>query len=203
MLEQDKYIYIIVALLPLTSLMLVLQVNPYHALVMRAILGAIATLVYVVLGAADVALTEALVGTMLAVTLYGIAIRSTLVMRLGILPQDIPESESYFTELLTSFKRVLHQYHLRLEVLEYPSDRALNQALASAEIHAICLPEQSPEAGSSSETKYHTTIRVHRLWEIMEKELNVPETTLSYVRTCPPNEFGGLYRPVSVTEEQE
>jgi putative multicomponent Na+:H+ antiporter subunit B len=81
----DKYIYIIIALLPLTSLMLVFQVNPYHALVMRAILGAIAALVYVVLGAADVALTEALVGTMLAVTLYVIAVRSSLVMRLGIL----------------------------------------------------------------------------------------------------------------------
>jgi putative multicomponent Na+:H+ antiporter subunit B len=186
----EPYIYIIVALLPLTSLMLVLQANPYNALVMRAILGAIATLVYVVLGAPDVALTEALVGTMLAVTLYGIAIRSSLVMHLGILEQDISESENYFTELLTSFKQVLRPYHLRLEVLEYPSDRALHQALASAEIHAMCRLEEPPEqsAGSSSETKYHTTIRVHRLWEIMHRELKAPETTLSYI---------------SVTEEQE
>jgi putative multicomponent Na+:H+ antiporter subunit B len=175
----EKYIYIIVALLPLTSLMLILQRNPYYALVMRAIVGAIATLIYVVLGAGDVALTEALVGTMLAVTLYAIAIRSSLVMRLGILSPDTPESEGYFTELLNSFKQVLQQYHLRLEVLEYPSDRALDQALASAEIHAICRPEQDTE--SSTETKYHTTIRVHRLWEIMQQGLKAPETTLSYV----------------------
>ena len=56
---NDSYLYMIVALLPLTALMLTLQVNPYHALVIRGILGAIAALVYVVLGAADVALTEA------------------------------------------------------------------------------------------------------------------------------------------------
>jgi putative multicomponent Na+:H+ antiporter subunit B len=182
MLEQ--YIYVIVALLPLTSLMLILQKDPYHALVMRAIVGAIATLIYVVLGAADVALTEALVGTMLAVTLYAIAIRSSLVMRLGIRSPDTPESEGYFTEVLLSFKQVLRQYHLRLEVLEYPSDRALDQALASAEIHGIC----RQQTGSNPETKYHTTIRVHRLWEIMQRELKAPELTVSYV---------------SVAEEQE
>lgn len=195
----EQYIYVIVALLPLTSLMLVLQVNPYNALVMRAIVGAIATLVYVVLGAADVALTEALVGTMLAVTLYAIAIRSSLVMRLGILQQDLVESEGCFTELRARVKKILHPYHLRLEILEYPSDRDLNQALASAEIHAICYPEQ--DAGSSSETKYRIAIRVHRLWEIMQQELNAPEATLSYVRTCPPNESEGLYRPVSIKKE--
>ncbi len=80
----DNYIYIIVALLPLAALMSVLQVNPYNALVIRAILGAVAALVYALLGAGDVALTEALVGTMLAVTLYVVAVRSSLVMRLGI-----------------------------------------------------------------------------------------------------------------------
>jgi putative multicomponent Na+:H+ antiporter subunit B len=197
----EQYIYVIVALLPLTSLMLVLQVNPYNALVMRAIVGAIATLVYVVLGAADVALTEALVGTMLAVTLYAIAIRSSLVMRLGIRPQDLAESEGYFTELRAKLKKILHPYHLRLEISEYPSDRDLNQALASAEIHAICYPEQ--DAGSSSETKYRLAIRVHRLWEIMQKELNSPEVALSYVRTCSPNEFESLYRPINFSEKQE
>jgi uncharacterized MnhB-related membrane protein len=62
---NDSYVYIIVALLPLAASMVVLQVNPYHALVIRGILGAVAALVYAVLGAADVALTEALVGTML------------------------------------------------------------------------------------------------------------------------------------------
>ncbi|MEM6611190.1 MAG: hydrogenase subunit MbhD domain-containing protein, partial [Cyanobacteria bacterium P01_C01_bin.72] len=77
----DKYIYVIVALLPIASLILVFQSNPYQALVVRAILGAVAALVYATLGGADVALTEALVGTMLATTLYVVTVRSSLVMR--------------------------------------------------------------------------------------------------------------------------
>jgi putative multicomponent Na+:H+ antiporter subunit B len=63
---MDFYLYIIVALLPLAAMMVVFQTNPYHALVIRGVLGAIAALIYSVLGAPDVALTEALVGTLLA-----------------------------------------------------------------------------------------------------------------------------------------
>jgi putative multicomponent Na+:H+ antiporter subunit B len=83
----DKYIYVIVALLPLSALMLVTQKNPYHALVIRGILGAVAALTYAILGAGDVALTEALVGTMLAVTLYVIAQGN----RIKISSQNMPE----------------------------------------------------------------------------------------------------------------
>ena len=82
---NDSYIYVITALLPLSALMLILQTNPYHALVIQGIQGAVATLVFAVLGAADVALTQALMGTLLAITLYAIAVRSSLVMRLGVL----------------------------------------------------------------------------------------------------------------------
>ena len=57
----DPYIYGIVALLPITALMLVSQANPYNALILRGILGAIAALIYSILGAADVALTEAVI----------------------------------------------------------------------------------------------------------------------------------------------
>ena len=68
----DPYIYGIVALLPITALMLVSQANPYNALILRGILGAIAALIYSILGAADVALTEALMGTLLSISLYAI-----------------------------------------------------------------------------------------------------------------------------------
>ncbi|PSB13086.1 hypothetical protein C7B76_21020, partial [filamentous cyanobacterium CCP2] len=78
-MSEDIYIVAIVALLPLCALILTFQVNPYHALILRGILGAVAALVYAVLGGADVALTEALVGTMLAITLYAVAGRSSLV----------------------------------------------------------------------------------------------------------------------------
>ncbi|MGA1356975.1 MAG: hydrogenase subunit MbhD domain-containing protein [Prochlorothrix sp.] len=82
--SEQPYIFAIVALLPLTALMTVSQVNPYHALVIRGMLGAVAALVYALFGAADVALTEALVGTMLSITLYAVAVRSSLTLRLGI-----------------------------------------------------------------------------------------------------------------------
>ena len=66
---MDSYIYAIMLLLPLSAAMVIVQGNPYQALIMRGILGAIAALVYAMLGGADVALTESLVGTMLAITL--------------------------------------------------------------------------------------------------------------------------------------
>ena len=180
----DKYVYVIVTLLPLTALMLVFQVNPYNALVIRAILGAVAALVYAVLGAADVALTEALVGTMLAVTLYVIAVRSSLVMRLGVL-EDTEMKQDYFVDLIANIRKVIDRYHLRLELIEYPTKDALKQALMTKEIHAICTQQEQTELDRSStidvKQNYQTAIRVRRLFEIMQTELRFPETTLVYV----------------------
>ena len=175
----DIYVYVIIALLPLAALMLVFQVNPYHALVIRAILGAVAALVYAVLGAADVALTEALVGTMLAVTLYVVAVRSSLVMRLGILEEVDPESESYFEEIITQLRKTIHHHHLRLELVKYPHNTALEQALMAKEIHATCT--RQPQLTPDSNGAYHTVIRVHRLFEILEKELYSAATSLAYL----------------------
>ena len=147
MIAIDSYIYIIVALLPLASLMLVFQTNPYQALVIRAILGAVAALVYAVLGASDVALTEALVGTMLAVTLYVIAVRSSLVMRLGIIQGMQTEKESYFTEIITNIRKIIDRHYLRLEIVEYPSLLDLKQGLLAKEVHAICTKRELKLAG--------------------------------------------------------
>ncbi len=178
---SDSYIYIIVALLPLAALMLVFQVNPYHALVIRAILGGVAALVYAVLGAADVALTEALVGTMLAITLYVVAVRSSLVMRLGILENLEAERDSYLEELIANLRKILELHHLRLELIEYPDLQALERALKAKEVHATCTkPEQLEPDGDLT---YHTVIRVRRLFEIMKTELTLPVTTLSCVTT--------------------
>jgi putative multicomponent Na+:H+ antiporter subunit B len=191
----ENYTYAIVALLPLSALMLVTQVNPYRALVIRAILGAIAALIYAILGAGDVALTEAMVGTMLAMTLYVIAVRSSLVMRLGVLTEDtkinlVKEKDNYLEELIAKVKKIVNKHHLRFELIKYPNLKALQQSLAAQEIHAICTTQKPLETldrnnHQAIETKqiYHTTIRVHRLFEIMQSELTFPETTLNYVTT--------------------
>lgn len=175
----DNYIYIITALLPLAALMLVFQVNPYHALVIRAILGSVAALVYAVLGAADVALTEALVGTMLAVTLYVVAVRSSLVMRLGILEKIEIEKESYWQEIISNLRKVANKHYLRLELVKYPDRQTLEQALQAKDVHATCI--QDSELDTDREQKYQTNIRVRHLFEILKAELALPELTLNYV----------------------
>ena len=174
----ESYVYVIIALLPLVALMLVFQVNPYHALVIRAILGAVSALVYAVLGAADVALTEALVGTMLAITLYAVAVRSSLVMRLGILKQGETETEGYFA-LIANIRKVINKYHLRLELVEYSDLQALELGLLRKEVHATCSKLEQLE--SDNKRTYQTAVRVRHLFEIMETELMSPETTLTYI----------------------
>jgi putative multicomponent Na+:H+ antiporter subunit B len=83
----------IMALLPLTAILLVSQANPYQTLVLRGILGSVATLVYALLGAPDVALTEALVGTLLSTTLYAVALRSSMALRLVHAADRVPSPE--------------------------------------------------------------------------------------------------------------
>ena len=180
----DSYVYAITALLPLAASMLVFQTNPYHALVIRGILGAISALVYTVLGAADVALTEALVGTLLAVTLYAVAVRSSLVLRLGVLKHEVqgdtdnPDS-SHFRQLIEDLRNIFGKRHLRVELVAYRDGDDLHQALMDKDVHAIC----TPKAFDDNPAAYHTTTRLCRLYEIMQTELVSSTTDLISVRT--------------------
>jgi putative multicomponent Na+:H+ antiporter subunit B len=109
----------ITALLPLTAILLVAQTNPYQTLVLRGILGAVAALIYALLGAADVALTEALVGTLLSTTLYAVALRSSMVLRLGCHdPAAMPAA------LALKLRRWLEPCSLRLELVPLPAEGA-------------------------------------------------------------------------------
>jgi putative multicomponent Na+:H+ antiporter subunit B len=177
---NDSYLYIIIALLPLTSAMLVTQVNPYHALVIRGVLGAVAALVDAVLGAADVALTEALMGTVLSIALYAIAVRSSLVLRLGVIEnQAIAENEdSNFQQLIQDFRNIFRKHYMRLELVPYNSHQCLEKALQEKEVHATCAPIL--ESDNLGET-YQTEIRVQRIYNIIESELSSPNTVLNYV----------------------
>lgn len=189
---KDLDLYIIIALLPLTAVVQLFQVNPYHALVLRGILGAVAALVYAVLGAADVALTEALVGTMLAMMLYAVAVRSSLVMRLGILAdgateaEDKTDEEPQLAQLTDELRTIVNKHHLRLELISYTSRQSLRQALIDKEVHTICVRRshlQSDEVnlveGETETPPYHTTTRIQRLYEILQSELSLPITSLT------------------------
>ncbi len=192
---SDSYIYGIVALLPLTAVTLTIQVNPYRALVMRGILGAVAALVYAILGAADVALTEALVGTMLAITLYAVAVRSSLVIRIGVLKDRLLHADNRskgegsdhpFADLITNLRTIARKYHLRLELVPYPDPQSLYQALIEKEVHATCI-ERSHKADldakvfGDEQQPYQTATQIRRLHEIFQTELPSAATSLAYV----------------------
>lgn len=193
-MPEEFYVVVIVALLPLTALMLVSQVNPYHALVIRGILGAVAALVYALFGAADVALTEALVGTMLSITLYAVAVRSSLSMRVGIL-----EEESSFIEenserphlsypLRSALRKMLSQHHMRLELVPYPSWQVLHTALMAKDIHAVCtlsetrMSKEFPES-LGGEPSYQLQTRIRRLYDLMQAEISPALAEVTYVES--------------------
>ena len=168
-MTEDVYMIAITALLPLMAVLLVVQVNPYQALVIRGILGAIAALVYVLFGAADVALTEALVGTMLSITLYAVAVRSSMIMRVGVIEKG-GEGDYYPTveKLRLELEQLLDKYHVRLELMPYADSSALTAALETKEIHASLI---------SSDL---LNIRVQRLYNILQPGLS-PTVNLAYI----------------------
>lgn len=175
-MTDDIYMVAILLLLPVTAGMLVSQVNPYQALVIRGILGAVAALVYALFGAADVALTEALVGTMLSITLYAIAVRSSMSMRVGVIETDSRDTSAYQT-LLTSLRSHLKTKHLRLEVVEFSQPSALDTALSNKDIHAALI---EPTPADWSVKPSCLKIRVRRLYEILQSALTQELVSLQF-----------------------
>lgn len=186
---SDPYIYVIIALLPLAAGMLLLQSNPYYALIVRGILGAMAVLSYSILGAADVALTEALVGTLLAITLYAVTVRSSMVIRLGVIKDLSIDGDLQFGQLIDALRTVAAKWYMRLELVSYEDTQTLHQALMDRDIHALCV---KPELAEDSERDaaihddetppYQTATRIQRLYDIMKTELP-SGTLLTYVNS--------------------
>ncbi len=195
----DFYVYAIVALLPLSACMLVVQTNPFHALIIRGILGAVAALVYALLGAPDVALTEALMGTLLAVTLSAVAVRSSMVMRLGFIEGEYAEGDLPAGKPIEDLRAVFAKRYMRLELVPYADESALNQAFKEREIHAIYVQPKPVEHSDRTFTTtlekvtvYHTATRLKHLYEIMKEELP-SETHVTY--------FNPLMSPLSSSEQ--
>ena len=210
-MTEDLYVVAIVALLPLTACMLVFQVNPYHALVIRGILGAVAALVYALFGAADVALTEALVGTMLSITLYAVAVRSSMSMRLGVLEKpldgmlgmskgtparaDMQEQTCLAPLLIRDLRRILSRYHMRLELVAYPNHQAMQTALRAKDIHAVCTVSDSEPVSESHQSslnpspRYHLQVRIQSLYSLIESGLPPKLAKLTHISA---DSFGQL-----------
>ncbi|WP_289021719.1 hydrogenase subunit MbhD domain-containing protein [Desulfobacter postgatei] len=117
-MTETPILFSIALLLPLSALLTVIQRNPYNALISRGVLGAVSALAYTSLGAADVAVTEALMGSLLIIVLYTIAVRSTMVIRLGVVrPQGTPSAS---VETVTAaIKAACRKKYLRFETTDY------------------------------------------------------------------------------------
>jgi putative multicomponent Na+:H+ antiporter subunit B len=136
----------LVALLPLTALVTVIQKRPFYALISRGIMGMVAALIYAAMGAPDVALTEALMGTLLTVLLYLIAVRSSMVVQIGWLETHeslhLPNG-SACDPLFEPIRRCCHSHYLELEIVRFTDRSAMNQALRRGHIHAVFGPSES------------------------------------------------------------
>jgi putative multicomponent Na+:H+ antiporter subunit B len=168
---NNSYLIVIIALLPIAAGMLLIQANPFHALVIRGVLGALAALIEAILGAADVALTEALVGTLLAITLYAIAVRSSMVMRLAILEENLTEVDEEFKQFMKKLRQILDKHYLRLEFVPYNNIESLKEAFTTQEVHGFY---------SLNSDQDQITIRIKRLYDLVEREWRDNKTQLVY-----------------------
>lgn len=134
------------ALLPVTALVTVIQKRPFFALISRGMMGAVAALLYAVLGAPDVALTEALMGTLLTILLYVIAVRSSMVVKVGWLAEleeSTDPSASGCDPLFEPVRRCCRHHHLETEFIRFTDPSDLETALHRGRIQAVFEPAAS------------------------------------------------------------
>ncbi|ANV85150.1 hypothetical protein AWQ21_12635 [Picosynechococcus sp. PCC 7003] len=191
----DWFVGAIALLLPVTAGLLVAQKNPYYALVIRGILGAIAALLYAMFGAADVALTEALVGTMLSITLYAVAVRSSMSLRLGVLATGT-DTVNLIQKVNPLLKQVISKYHLRLEPVVFEDTQVLEQALAQKAVHCIL------RVDGHDQIQILKT-RVPRLYEIFKTSALTDVIELQLLELQPAPDVVGQSSPQSLMENHQ
>ena len=136
---SDWFEILLVALLPVTALITVLQQRPYYALISRGIMGVVAVMIYAAFGAADVALTEALVGTLLTVVLFAIAVRTSLAVRVGVLKTEGEPGAGH------PIRAFCQKQNLYQRWVTYDSEKEMVAELKAGRIDAACFdPEKLP-----------------------------------------------------------
>jgi putative multicomponent Na+:H+ antiporter subunit B len=99
-------------ILPILGVLLIRTESPIRGLIYRSFLGSIAALIYAVVGAPDVALTEVLVGTLLSAILYIITIRACYTIII-IKSKDYELKEDHKKYIESMF----HELHLQVKYL--------------------------------------------------------------------------------------
>ena len=98
-------------ILPFLGILLIRSNSPPQALIYRSFLGSIAALIYSLVGAPDVALTEVLVGTLLSTLIYIVSIRGCFSLVLL-----IKEDDDIDNLIFESFKKAINELHINLVV---------------------------------------------------------------------------------------
>ena len=96
-------------LLPILGVLLIRSVSPINTLIYRSFLGSIAALLYALVGAPDVALTEVMVGTLLSSLLYIVTIRSCYTVVILIDEHSPPE-----LDISGTLKDIFDELNLRI-----------------------------------------------------------------------------------------
>ena len=96
-------------LLPVLGLLLIQSESPINSLIYRSFLGSIAALIYALIGAPDVALTEVMVGTLLSSLIYIVTIRSCYTIVVIVDSASPPD-----TALKNLLKSIFDELHLKI-----------------------------------------------------------------------------------------
>lgn len=96
-------------LLPILGVLLIRSESPINSLIYRSFLGSIAALIYALVGAPDVALTEVMVGTLLSSLLYIVTIRSCYTVVVIVNRNSTSDSSSK-----SFLKSIFKELHLRV-----------------------------------------------------------------------------------------
>ncbi|MFL2881399.1 MAG: hydrogenase subunit MbhD domain-containing protein [Prochlorococcus marinus subsp. pastoris] len=100
-------------ILPFLGILLIRSKSPTQALIYRSFLGSVAALIYSLVGAPDVALTEVLVGTLLSTLIYIVSIRGCYSLVLL-----VKKSEEIDNLIFENIKKAINELHIHLVIKE-------------------------------------------------------------------------------------
>ncbi len=112
-------------LLPILGVLLIRSESPINSLIYRSFLGSIAALIYALVGAPDVALTEVMVGTLLSSLLYIVTIRSCYTVVVIVNRNSTSDSSSK-----SFLKSIFKELHLRVIFQEESFSESLQDNFA-------------------------------------------------------------------------
>lgn len=111
-------------LLPILGILLIQSDSPINSLIYRSFLGSIAALIYALVGAPDVALTEVMVGTLLSSLIYIVTIRACYSIVI-----IVDKNSPIDPDLKSCLKTVFEELHLKIVYQEEPFQSSLENNL--------------------------------------------------------------------------